>query len=756
MGIFRNRPLALSICTFVFAALIGFRMNEVVKLILWIAFLVFSVVLIATAICRKRCGKWHTVLLLCTLGASVALFQSWFYFNQTVERYQERADAEISVEGYVLERLPSSSHRGRFAVTLQEADGERISEKFLLECEYSSALQSGDRFRLTGVLRNPESTALYDEENTLTSDGFVGVITCKNYEACTVLEGKQITLNTFLTNIKDVLSDRLQQTIDNELGSLASALLLGDRNRLSGDTVLAFRRSGISHLLALSGLHVSILILAMERLLRYFMLPKKCRILAVSLIALLYLGITGCALSTVRSITMLLVLYLAYFAEEDYDAFTALCAALFLILFTAPYAVADVTMWLSFAATAGIVIFVPAVDEWFEKVSENSFLPKWSLRCVEGVLIALAVGLFANTAILPLSAYFFGSTSICSVLLTLLLSPILSFTLILCLLCLLLPWCSPIVFFADKCLRLILYSANRVSDFPNSLILLDGSATVVLLVLLVILLLCFSIVDLKKKGWLVLLPTVSMLILFTAYTDGMPKENGTAVTYLRSYSNEALVIAEERNAIAIDFSNGKYSVDQLIENSVIDSRCTELQELILTHYHSETSNLIASLSARIKVRSLRLPIPNCEKEQAIAKRLAQEAQLHGIGVIYGTENLPLNNSEIILLEREISETEIEVSTVLCMEINGHRMLCMSGEPWNGALSERTKGWINSAEILLLGVHGTTESPNKSFYLNFSQAKQILFGTQDLFSACPSEVLPPTYCTEVESKRFFLK
>ena len=158
------------------------------------------------------------------------------------------------------------------------------------------------------------------------------------------------------------------------------------------------------------------------------------------------------------------------------------------------------------------------------------------------------------------------------------------------------------MFFADKCLRLILYSANRVSDFPNSLILLDGSATVVLLVLLVILLLCFSIVDLKKKGWLVLLPTVSMLILFTAYTDGMPKENGTAVTYLRSYSNEALVIAEERNAIAIDFSNGKYSVDQLIENSVIDSRCTELQELILTHYHSETSNLIASLSARIKVR----------------------------------------------------------------------------------------------------------------------------------------------------------
>ncbi|MBR7098197.1 MAG: ComEC/Rec2 family competence protein [Clostridia bacterium] len=756
MGIFKNRPLALSICSYMLAALIGFQMNEFVKRILWISMLTFSAVLAVMAICRKRCRRWHSIVLLCMLGASVALFQSWFYFNQTVEKYRDRAE-EITVEGYVLERLPSSAHRGRFAVMLQEADSERISEKFLLECEYASALQSGDRFRLKGTLRTPESTAFYDEETILTSDGYVGILSCERFEDCSLLEEKAVTLKHILFNLKNTLSDRLHRAVGKESGALASAFLLGDRTRLSDDTLLAFRRSGISHLLALSGLHVSILIFSIERLLRQFFLPKKYRIFAISIIALLYLGITGCAFSTVRSITMLFVVYLAYFAEEDYDAFTALCIALFLILFAAPYAVADVSMWLSFAATAGIVIFVPAVEKWFEGLSENLSFPKWSLRCIKSVLIAIAVGLFANAAILPLSAYFFGSTSVFSVLLTLLLSPILSLTLILCLLSLLLPWCIPIVFLTGKCLELILYSANRVSDLPNAIVLLDGTATVMLLALLIILLLGFSVLDLKKKGWLVLLPTVSFLVLFVAYTDVMPREMGASVTYLQSNFNEAIVIAEERNAIAIDFSDGRSSVNQLIERAVIDSKCTELQELILTHYHSEETNTVASLSARIKVRSLRLPIPNCEKESAIAKRLEQEAKLHGIRVIYGTENLPLKNSEILFLERGISETKIEVPTVLCMEINGHRMLCTSGEPWNGELSSALSStWMHAAEIILLGAHGTTEIPEKSFFQNLSQVKQILFGTQELYAACPSEILPRTYSTAVESKRFFLK
>lgn len=757
MGIFRNRPLALSICLFMVASLIGFKMNKDLKRILWIAFLVISILLFVIALCRKGCKKWHAILLLCSLFVSVSFFQSWFYFNQTVERYRERAGDMITVEGYVLERLPSSNLQGRFAVTLQEADGERISEKFLLECEYSSALQSGDCFRLKGVLRNPENTSFYNEENNLTSEGFVGIITCEAYEACTVLEQEQKTLVLYLTNIRNALSDRIQQTLDGEAGSLAAALLLGEKDRLSGDTVLSFRRSGISHLLALSGLHVSILILGIERLLRSLMLPKRFRIFFISLTALLYLGITGFALSTVRSIVMLFAVYLAYFAEEDYDAFTALCVALFLILFSTPYAITDISLWLSFAATAGIVIFVPAVDEWFERISENFFLPKWIFRFAKVFLVALAVGMFANSAILPLSAYFFGSTSMFSVLLTLLLSPILSVTLILCLLTLLFPWCFPIVFLTAKCLQLILYSANFVSELPNVLVLLNGSVTVILIVLLVVLLLVFSLVSMRKKGWLILIPAVSLLVLLTAYMDVLPQKAGSAVTYLRSNTNETLVIAEERNAIAIDFSNGRYDLaEQLIDTALIDSKCTELQELILTHYHSASSGMIASLSAQIKIRALRLPIPKSEKERSIAERLAQEAQLHEIRIIYGTEDIPLEHTQILLFEREDSETEIEIPVILCMEINGHRMLCMSGEPWNSGLSELTAAWATASEILLLGVHGATKLPNESFYLNLSRDKQIFFGTQELFSANTPQVLPIAFFTAVESKRFFLK
>ena len=371
-------------------------------------------------------------------------------------------------------------------------------------------------------------------------------------------------------------------------------------------------------------------------------------------------------------------------------------------------------------------------------------------------MTALAVGLFANAAILPLLAYFFGSTSMFSVGLTLLLSPVLTPALALSALSLLLPWCIPITYLSRMLLKLILFLAYRTSEIPNAMVLLNGTVTMILVNLLVLLTVLLAVVELKRKKWMLLPLLLSVAVLLVAYADVMPRGTGTSVTYLRSQSDEALVIAKERTAVAIDFSEGTSAIGKRIVSAVTEAKCTELGELILTHYHSDASHLIASLTSQIKLRTLRLPIPNCEKETAIAARLEQEAELHGVAVRYGTDELALEGLEVRMLQRTADENRIEVPTLVSLLINEHSLVYLGGNIWSSEWFSYAESASISSEILILGAHGTTSLPNEKIFGKLTNTKRIIFGSRELFFQCPYDALPHEYAAEVEFKRFFLK
>ena len=756
MQIFKNRPLALAICAFTLAALLAFKLSGTFKII---GFLFFGAMAIGVGVFglkRKRLGKRGAQAMLCAIGIALALLQSWFHFQLSADWFHQRIDQTITAEGYVAERLDSAKGQSRFGVWIQEADGERRKAKVLLEFDGASALQEGDTFRLTAKPRRSVNTEDYREELILTADGYVGVLICSDTSDCSILEEQHLTLPIRARRLRAVLADRIQSAMKGEEGALAAAIFLGDRGRLSSDTVLDFRRGGISHLLALSGLHVSIFIGFWELLLRRLRVHRQIRTVIVPLIAISYLILTGCALSTVRAVLMTCVVYLAYVFWADYDPFTSLCLALFFILVVSPYAVTDVSLWLSFVATAGIVIFLPAFSEWYDNVLQKAMLPRWILRLGKAILVAIAIGFFTNAAILPLLAYFFGTTSIFSVGLTLMLSPLIGIAIVSAALSLLFPWCSPILFFGRWIFRLILLAANRASNTRNAVVLLTGDITLALIGLLAALLILLAIIYLKEKRWLLIPIALSVAILGVAASDALPRDAGVAVTYLRQNNEEALLIADGRNAIAVDFSGGSSFIGTKIYQATMESNCTELQELILTHYHSQAAHLISSLSGKIKVRALRLPEPNCEKERAIAARLEQEAALHEIVVYYGTDHFDFEEIRLCFAEREASESTVEVPVVFSLEIQGHSIVYLGGNAWEGALEPLAKSQAISADWLILGAHGASKTPSEDFFDGLNDVDCVIFGSESLMDSCPREALPDQYCYGEESKRFFLK
>lgn len=673
MQIFRNRPLALAICIAAAVACVAAGASESSKLICVAVALAIGVLCCVLAIAKRRLSRFCLTAILTSAACACLLVGSWLWFGPISSRYLAKVGEVVRVEGYVTERRSDSGDQSRFAIRVTEFDGASVRASLLLECDYRSALQAGDRFCLFGTVREFEETESYDEERSLRSDGLVAVLTCAAHSDCTVTGERVDTPRLFFRRINRDFCERLRAAIGGEEGDLACALLLGDRTQLSDGTTLAFRRSGVSHLLALSGLHVSILIGILEWILHRLRVPKRLRVAAIPPIAIGYLLLTGGAVSTVRAVLMTSVLSVACLLAERYDPFTSLSVSLFCILAVTPYAVFDVSLWLSFCAAASIVIFLPAVrgvNAW----RGWSGMPRLLAKGVRALLLALATGVFASNGILVLSAATFGSVSVFSVPLTLMLSPLVTAALFAGIGTLCVPFAAPL---ARVPLAAMLAVANAASRVEGALCLPTARLEWGLLFLSAALTVAIAVLPLRRTFWCALPPLLSAVALVFC-SVGICAPHETAYTYLHTRLGEVLVVTSGGTCAVFDFSGGaSYSVYETVEE-LENAGCAEVDELVLSHYHAQVTALLNELCKRVLVRRVRLPNPEDPNESAIAARIADEAERLGVALRYGTEELAVSNTEVSWAETfGGGGTEKSLGMTVC--VGEERLTLLSGQ-----------------------------------------------------------------------------
>ena len=150
---------------------------------------------------------------------------------------------------------------------------------------------------------------------------------------------------------------RLINLSNKESGGLLAALLLGERDCLPIGTKVDFARIGISHVLALSGMHLAILVIGLSKLLAFFGVGKKTRTLISIIFTLFYMTLTGFSVSVTRAGVMLICSSLLFLLSRTKDSMTSLFIAVTLIVISSPYSIYDTSLWLSAFATLGIVVF---------------------------------------------------------------------------------------------------------------------------------------------------------------------------------------------------------------------------------------------------------------------------------------------------------------------------------------------------------------------------------------------------------------
>lgn len=207
------------------------------------------------------------------------------------------------------------------------------------------------------------------------------------------------TLAAVLYNERGRFEDVLFARFSRENAGLMAAMLLGERQLVPEAASDVWYGSGIGHLLAISGYHVTLLTALMLAALRITRLPKRVQLLLTGGAVLFYMALVGFSASVTRAGIMALLVLLASVLGREADALTSLAAAGLIICVYSPYAASGASFSLSFVATLGLILFSTPLQKWMEERLGPARFP----RARSFFVSALAAGLCGYGATFPIA-----------------------------------------------------------------------------------------------------------------------------------------------------------------------------------------------------------------------------------------------------------------------------------------------------------------------------------------------------------------
>lgn len=349
-------------------------------------------------------------------GANLAILGAILLFGMTVTELRHTPAPPTGTPGeyeiVVRERLSEREGKTASGTTIRarrnSATGEWLpaAGNLVVRCDSSTALNPGDRAVVRGKIY-PFTARHGGYGRLMTRRGYVGTLYLNRSSLLLrdtlhrELSPKHLSL--FLHERAVARLDRLALAPDEQ--ALCNAMTAGDRRSLSPALRAAYSRSGTSHLLAVSGLHVGIVFLLANLLLWWLPLFRHGHILrniAVILLIWLYAATTGFPPSVVRATLMFSVLQFALASSSEYVGMNTLAGVAFVMLLFHPDYLFDISFQLSFIAVAGIIA-------WGLPLCR---LLRTRRKSIDMLTATLAIGFSASAATAPLISHTFGQISV--------------------------------------------------------------------------------------------------------------------------------------------------------------------------------------------------------------------------------------------------------------------------------------------------------------------------------------------------------
>lgn len=287
----------------------------------------------------------------------------------------------------------------------------------------------GDSLELTGSTTQPDSTGGFDYGRYLVNQGIVGIM--GQPEVRHLGEGGGSPVLGSIYAVRERLSESLEHVLPDPQSALAKALLLGKRGDLPPEITEAFRSTGTSHLLAISGLHVGVLLLITMGGAVWLMGKRRQLYLVMPLCVIWgYAVISGLSASVERAAIMGTIYLAAHAIGRPRSVFPALALAAGIMVGFQPSIMHDISFQLSFAAMAGIALLLSSDGRWWSKYVNRDYEVGASAEAKRFLTLAIATSIAATILTLPLVAFNFQHVPTVGVAATVLALPAMPFLLV--------------------------------------------------------------------------------------------------------------------------------------------------------------------------------------------------------------------------------------------------------------------------------------------------------------------------------------
>ena len=270
-------------------------------------------------------------------------------------KYAKYDQKEIQITAIVVSDKKEENYSDRYTIKLQNGD------KLYLQTSKNTQIGYGEKIQIKGTYIEPEvqrNKNGFNYKEYLKTIQIYGTIKAKQIKSISKEEINKISL--CLNKIRRKCEANIEKYFDKSISGILEGIFLGNTNNIEEETKQSFSTNNISHILAISGMHISYIMLITYTVAKSIAGKKKARIVTIILLTN-YLLFTGCSVSATRATITANLAILAHLLHRKNNTWNSLMLSMLIILVINPFAIKQLGFQLSFGGTISILLFYKTI-----------------------------------------------------------------------------------------------------------------------------------------------------------------------------------------------------------------------------------------------------------------------------------------------------------------------------------------------------------------------------------------------------------
>lgn len=526
----------------------------------------------------------------------VFVILSFIYIDILENEYNRIENKQIEEKAVIISDIQEKEYK-----YIYEAKFLKNNKKVLISIKKSQQIDKinyGDLIYLEGKLEIPKIATNYKGFNYrqyLKTQKIQGIVIADNVK---ILKAKY--KNNLIYQIQKKIKAIIKEKLPDETGNLLLAILVGDKKDLSEQIQINFKNSNLSHMLAVSGAHVSYIIVGLTYITQNSIMGKrKGRVFCIFFL-IIFMAITNFTPSVTRACIMAILTLVSKILYKKADIYTNISISALIILLYNPYSLLDLGFKLSFGGTIGIIIFMRFIKKKQEEPKLLNYIKQMAL-----------VSICANIIIIPIIMNNFNTVSLTFLVSNILASPILAIIVIVGFSIIIISIISHslsnlLVFWLNPILNLLIKISSFCSKLPFAKILVVTPYIFNIIFYYTIILYLVNYNKIKqfiKKKTVILLSIILILSNFIFYI--LPQD-------LKIYfidvgqGDSTLIVTPSKKTILID-GGGSESFDvgeKVLLPYLLGRRIRKIDYIMISHFDTDHCKGIFTVIENLKVKNI--------------------------------------------------------------------------------------------------------------------------------------------------------